>query len=119
MSLTLVQSVASPVRLFASSHMTLGRYGTALWIDSHTEDYFGHSNHGQRLAGSILTMEESEYLDDSDNVDPSNQIASSVMASIVFGVKEHDEWVRLALDEEEGRIAVACASGEISLCDYA
>ena len=33
----LKQTIAAPILMFSSSHMTLGPYGTALWIDNHAE----------------------------------------------------------------------------------
>lgn len=106
----LVRSIGSSIRLFAMSHVTLGLYGTALFIDSHTEDYFTHNDHGQRLAGELLTHVSDEG--------SSGQPASSGMASMVFGVREHDEWFRVAMDEEAGRIAVSRIDGGVSLFEY-
>jgi hypothetical protein len=112
-----IQTVASPVRLFAATDMALGSHGTALWIDSHTEDYFDHSDHGQRLASSVLTwmnVEHDSYIDSADLV----AFSATSVATTVFGVQESDGWVRAALDEEEGRVAVGSASGKISLWRY-
>lgn len=119
------QTIASPVRLFSLTHMAMGSYGTALWIDSHTEDYYGHSDSGQRLAGLLLTSaisDSSAEDNDSDESgggdDVSTHVASSVMASSTFNVREDDEWVRVALDDGEGRIAVGSKSGEIIVSQY-
>jgi hypothetical protein len=114
----LVQSIGSPIRLFAMSHVTLGQYGTALFIDSHTEDYFAHSDHGQRLAGKILTQ-VSDDQGGGQQAENSNFDTSSSMASMVFGVREHDEWFRVAMDEEAGRIVLSRINGGVSLFEYA
>jgi len=110
----LVQSIGSPVRLFALSHVALGPYGTALFIDSHTEDYFAHGDHGQRLAGEVLAQVLDESSDESGIYH-----SSSGMASMVFGVRPHDEWHCVAMDEEAGRIAVGCVDGGVTLFEYA
>jgi hypothetical protein len=112
----LVQALPSPLRLLAATHMAIGSHGTAVWIDSHTEDYFHHSNHGQRLAGSILTRVNVEH--DEIHIDPSSLIASHAVPTTVFGVQESDGWLHLALDEEEGRIAVGSTGGKISIWRY-
>ena len=36
--------------------MALGRYGTALWLDNHTEVWSGPSERGQRLAGRLVRV---------------------------------------------------------------
>jgi len=109
-----MQSIASPVRLHAPSPMVLGLHGTALWVDSHTEDYFGDSGHGQRLTGRILSDTEPH-----NDIEPSVHMPSNEMASIVFRVQEHDGWTRLAIDEGEGRVAVGAEAGAITLLEYA
>ncbi|TFK71671.1 hypothetical protein BDN72DRAFT_895502 [Pluteus cervinus] len=106
---TLRQTIGSPVRLFATSHMVIGTYGTAIWFDSHTEDYFGHADRGQRLAGRSLRTEPVE----------DEGVVLSSAATCVYGVREVDAWVRLAMCEEEGIIAVGAADGEISIRKYA
>jgi hypothetical protein len=109
----LAQIIDSPVRLFASPQMTLGKYGTAVWFDSHTEDYFGQSDRGQRLAGRVLDTRLC-----ADRIGDVSGQAPNVMASTVFGVRELDGWIRLAIDEEEGRLAVGCVDGDIVLFEY-
>lgn len=113
----LVQSIGSPIRLFAMSHVALGQYGTALFIDSHTEDYFAYSDHGQRLAGELLTQ-VSDDEGSGQQAESSNYHTSSGMASMVFGVREHDEWFGIAMDEEAGRIALSRINGGVSLFEY-
>src|SRR5882757_5160569 len=48
----LCETIPSPVRLHATSDMSFGSYGTAIWTDTHTD--FGPANRGQRLAGAFL-----------------------------------------------------------------
>ncbi|KAG6909365.1 hypothetical protein DXG01_000804 [Tephrocybe rancida] len=108
--------IGSPVRLFSKYHMAIGSHGTAVWIDSHTEDYFGRGDCGQRLAGSrpleILDVEDEDFYEDS------NEMESS-MDSSVFGYCEYDEWGRVAVDEEEGRIAIGHLNSTIVVHEYA
>jgi len=110
-----VQSLASPVRLLAPSHAVLGPYGTALWIDNHTEDYFMQP--GQRLAGRLLRDGDSAG-QGATGPGPPSEIPSDTMASTVYAVREHDDWLHVALDEQEGRIAVGNRNGKISLLEY-
>lgn len=107
------ETIGSPVRLHASSDMAIGPYGTAIWTDSHTEDYFGHAYCGQRLAGTFLLVGDIK----DDQVELSDQIANAAAAS-VYSVQEQDSWVRLALDEAEGRIILGCDDGRISVLEY-
>ncbi|KAL0953985.1 hypothetical protein HGRIS_005143 [Hohenbuehelia grisea] len=104
-----IQTIASPVRLFSATHMVLGPYGTALWLDSHTEDYFGQSDRGQRLASRLLSL----VPDEEDDGSP-----ASATASTIYDVHEEDSWVRVALQEEEGRIVVGRSDGVITVYDY-
>lgn len=104
---TPVQTIGSPVRLFTPSSVALGRYGTALWLDSHTEDWMGPSDHGQRLAGRILTA-----------TGESSTSQHGSHASIVFRVRDDDLWNKVAIDEESGRIAVGYVNGSITLFEY-
>jgi hypothetical protein len=113
----LCETIGSPVRLHAISNMTFGPYGTAIWTDSHTEDYFGHANRGQRLAGAFLRGRDIQDEEDDKEVELSDQIANAAAAS-VYSVQEEDSWVSLALDEAEGRIIVGYDDGRISLLEY-
>ncbi|KAJ8489232.1 hypothetical protein ONZ45_g13665 [Pleurotus djamor] len=103
-----VQTIASPVRLFSTTDMALGSYGTALWIDTHTEEYFSPDS-GQRLAAHTLN-------DVTPEDDP--EMPQTSMASAVFDLNPGDTWVRLAMHEAEGRIAIGHATGEITFFDY-
>lgn len=104
---TPVQTIGSPVRLFSPSSVALGRYGTALWLDSHAEDWVGPSDCGQRLAGRIL-MATGE----------SSTSQRSSGASMVFRVRHDDLWNKVAINEESGRIAVGYVNGSITLYEY-
>ncbi|KAJ7105105.1 hypothetical protein C8R43DRAFT_1092170 [Mycena crocata] len=109
----LMRTFASPIRLFARSDMVLGSYGTALWIDSHTEDYFEHAVEGQRLAGTLFTT-----VDPGEEVVALSDQVASATASMVYQVREDDGWIRIAIDEEEGKIAVGTATAEIMIFEY-
>ncbi|KAF8166639.1 hypothetical protein K438DRAFT_1730747 [Mycena galopus ATCC 62051] len=109
----LMRTFASPIRLFARWDMVLGAYGTALWIDSHTEDYFDHAVEGQRLAGTLFTTVEYGAA-----VVPLDEQGISATASMVYQVREDDGWVRIAIEEEEGDIAVGSSTAEITIFRY-
>lgn len=111
----LLESIASPVRLHATSDMAIGPYGTAIWTDSHTEDYFNHSDRGQRVAGMLkryIVNDEGE-----EEVELSDQVATASAAS-VYAYQEEDGWVRIAMDETEGRIFLGHDDGHISVLEY-
>ncbi|KAH7890969.1 hypothetical protein F5I97DRAFT_113044 [Phlebopus sp. FC_14] len=108
-----IQTIGSPVRLFGLSTLALGRYGTVLWLDNHTQDWLGPSELGQRLAGKML-----DPLQGLVRAAPAEQIESS-RASMVFCVSEDDTWNRVAMDEESGRIAIGYTNGAITLLEYA
>lgn len=97
--------------------MVLGSCGSALWIDSHTEDYFGHSDCGQRLAGRYSSGLMSGD-DEDEEATLSDQLASTAATSI-YRFQEANSWVRLTLDECEGRVAIGHVDGEISILGYA
>ncbi|KAF5386335.1 hypothetical protein D9757_006706 [Collybiopsis confluens] len=138
----LSQMIVSPVRLFAITDMVLGPYGTAVWLDSHTEDFFYHGDVGQRLAGVVVTPsppdseapEEGKRNDDEagdedrdaqdESPDESHATAgertsTQMTATIVFGAHESDDWTKIAIDEGHGRVAVGAVNGEIMIDDYA
>lgn len=96
--------------MLAPYSMALGPYSTALWIDSDTEDYFGHGDSGQRLAGYRLEEEEPE--------EPVDIVQVSKKAGMVFDFREADCWVKVAVDDVEGRIALADENGMILLSRY-
>lgn len=104
---TLRRTIPSPVRLFSTSHMALGKYGTAVWFDNGAEDDFGQADRGQRLAGMLLTAPNS----DGDTV--------AVGSLSVHEYADTDRWVKVAVCEEEGKIAVAAVDGTITIRSYA
>lgn len=89
--------------------MALGSHGMAIWLDSHTEDYFGRGDRGQRLAGCLLPTKDDVKEDSAPD---------STTRSSVFGISEDDKWVRVALSEEEGRIVVGSSNGCVSVLEY-
>jgi hypothetical protein len=97
--------------------MAIGSYGTAIWIDSHTEDYFGRGDMGQRLAGSFHTITATG--EGNDETTALEARIESTTDSSVFDISEEDRWVRVAVDEGEGRIAVGSVDGMITILDYA
>jgi len=109
------ETIGSPVRLFAASDLAIGPYGTAVWIDSHTEDYFFRADRGQRLAGKFSPYVGTE---EGEEVELSDQIANATATS-VYSYHEEDSWVRIALDEEEGRIFLGRVDGLITVLEYA
>ncbi|KAF5316202.1 hypothetical protein D9619_006279 [Psilocybe cf. subviscida] len=131
------ETIGSPVRLHATSDMAIGSYGTAIWTDSHTEDFYGHADRGQRVAGrfsrrnlrpsgsvKVEREREGEGLgtgvpeeEDEEGEDVSDQVASAVATS-VYVHQEEDSWVRIALDETEGRIFLGRDDGCIEVLEY-
>ncbi|KAF8661383.1 hypothetical protein AX16_001476 [Volvariella volvacea WC 439] len=120
---TLRQMIGAPVRLFAVSHMIVGKYGTAVWLDSHSEDHFGSADYGQRIAGRILTK-PSHYNENikcnppAGGIANSKDMASESKAIMEFDFSEDDRWTKVAMVEEEGRLAVASTHGEVLVYDY-
>ncbi|KAJ3717743.1 hypothetical protein C8R42DRAFT_151249 [Lentinula raphanica] len=109
----LSQTIVSPIRLFSITDMALGPYGTAIWLDNHTDYY---EEVGQRLAGLMLTkLSNNKEGAGSDNAPPDQ---FSTKASTVFCAHETDDWNRVAMDESEGRIAVGSIKGNILIEDY-
>ncbi|KAH7921201.1 hypothetical protein BV22DRAFT_1132472 [Leucogyrophana mollusca] len=115
-----VQTIASPVRLFSQSTVVLGRYGTALYLDSHTEDWFGPSDRGQRLAGKMLGSADDIGDDATENQGTNGEGGGSKRrrGEMVLGVQEDDLWNRIAVDEESGRVALGCVNGDIEMFEY-
>lgn len=97
--------------------MSIGSYGTAIWTDSHTEDYFDRADQGQRLAGSFHPLPVMSY--DEDATPRHETRIESTGESTVFDISEEDQWVRVAVDEEEGRIALGSTEGMITILNYA
>ncbi len=111
----LKRTIAAPLLLFSSGYMALGSYGTALWIDDHAEDHHSADTRGQRVAGLFCP----KLLEAADSTDELDEWKTSTMAATVYGVQKGEVWSRLAMDEEEGRIAIGCSDGQILINDYA
>ncbi|KAG6816277.1 hypothetical protein H0H87_007314 [Tephrocybe sp. NHM501043] len=108
--------MGSPVRLLSKYHMALGSRGTAVWIDTHTESYYGRADSGQRLAASrpppLLDPDDDEFADNSHEVEISMNVSTIEYCG-------DDGWAHVAVDEEEGKIAVGHLDGTITLYEYA
>lgn len=137
----MAHSIPSPIRLFTPSDMVLGRRGTALWLDA--QAYEGGpaqaGDHGQRIAGRMLAAPSSSFSsaggpggsgggdaaegggEGGDRVSPGwfGEERAGGGAMVFHMQKEDDGWNRLALDEEEGRIAVGTVYGRVHLFEYA
>lgn len=135
----MAHSIPSPIRLFTPSDMVLGRRGTALWLDA--QAYEGGpaqaGDHGQRIAGRMLTATsssapslsagapgesgEGEAEGGGDRVSAGwfGEERAGADATVFHMQEEDDGWNRLALDEEEGRIAVGTVYGRVHLFEYA
>jgi hypothetical protein len=61
---------------------------------------------GQRLAGTLLS-----------SIEVPDQAAAAT-DNMVFNVREKDGWVRIAIEEQEGRIAVGTSKAEITISEY-
>ncbi|KAH9832661.1 uncharacterized protein C8Q71DRAFT_777549 [Rhodofomes roseus] len=139
---TMAHSIPSPIRLFTPSDMVLGRRGTALWLDAQAYESgpAQAGDHGQRIAGKVLASAGAELDRDKPSstgeVDVAGQGGEEVGAgadsvspgwyseervqTMVFHMQEEDDgWNKLAMDEDEGRIAVGTVSGQVHLFDYA
>lgn len=105
----LVETISAPVRLFSVPDMAIGSFGTALWLDSHTEDFYGMAT-GQRLAGRSLVIDvDAEEIDDTGR---------SSLATSCYERHEQDNWTRIALDEEDAKIALASDAGNITVMEF-
>ena len=82
----------------------------AIWLDSHAENYVGRGDQGQRLAGCLIAAK--------DSIEEVLAPGDTTTRPSVFDVSEDDRWVRVALSEEEGRIAVGSSDGFISVLEY-
>lgn len=120
-----IRSMSSPVQLTSITQMALGSYGTGIWFDNYAEDYYGPGA-GQRLAGIFTSLPPHSGSDDDDDDDSDNQhgtVAATtsvpqIEASSIFATRRQDVWVSIALDEQEGRIALGRADGSVELLEY-
>ena len=123
-------TITSNMRLFTPSDMTIGHYGTALWIDAQSEpDSPQAGDLGQRLAGQTLSLNPAQG-DRADNLPVSLLLSSelegkldisySFAAQPVFQVWDtYSEWAKVAVEEKEGRIALGSVEGRVHVLDYA
>lgn len=95
--------------------MTIGSYGTALWFSDCAEEDDPADISGQRVAG-LFCQKLSEEADSTDELDGWK---TSTMAATVYAIQKGGGWSRLAMDEEEGRIAIGSYDGHILINDYA
>ena len=100
-----IQTISAPLRLFAQSDMAIGDFGTLVWIDTHTEDYFLQAASGQRVVGRGL--------------DGDSDTTQATASGSVFNMHEGNGWHRLAVDERHSRIAIGMADGKITVLDFA
>ncbi|KAI0694575.1 hypothetical protein C8T65DRAFT_666621 [Cerioporus squamosus] len=145
----IVHQLASPVRLFTPSDMVLAPYGTALWLDASTDPttLSQAGDHGQRIASKVLTLTPLPRIDRAlraaqgppdDRVSPGPgewEWANVVMQESDSGVarageagrevsvlhvqETHELWSRLAVNEEEGQVAVGYVDGRVAIYSYA
>ena len=111
-------TIGSPwtVSLFGQSAIALGRYGTALWLDNHTEEWLWPSERGQRLAGWVARFDGDAATATATDAEPT--VPESSGASMVFCARDDDAWTRIAMEEEAGRIALGHTDGTITLLEY-
>ncbi|KAH6915812.1 hypothetical protein BKA70DRAFT_1216132 [Coprinopsis sp. MPI-PUGE-AT-0042] len=109
------QTLGAPVRLFSPTDMVLGPYGTAMWIDNHTEDEFGQAEQGQRLASRVT---QPLHEDEAEELELTDQESSTTKAGSVLLYNEDVTWGKVAIDEEEGIVAVGGIDGRISVLGY-
>ena len=127
----LVDSMPSPIRLFTPTDMVIGPYGTALWLDAQTDPIAlsQAGDRGQRIAGKVLRWPPppaEETNGPRHAVDLQVQLSEGDTnaghgwkSGMVFHLREeNEEWGRLAVCEDEGRIAVSCVDGRILVYDY-
>ncbi|KAH9926982.1 uncharacterized protein B0H18DRAFT_1210872 [Fomitopsis serialis] len=127
---TMAHSIPSPIRLFTPSDMVLGRRGTALWLDAQAYDGgpAQAGDHGQRVAGKVLPVTgalggratgEGEGAVGEEG-EPDRWHGEERAQTMTFHMQEDDDgWNKLALDEEEGRVAVGTVDGRVHLFEYA
>jgi hypothetical protein len=125
----LTGSIGSPVRLNATTDLAVGAYGTAVWVDSHTEKYYRHAESGQRVAGTFAKLTKRNVNPDDSEDDEENSeeevgttpsdLGAATAASFIYAHKEEDSWLNLAIDEEEGVIFLGCNDGAIDVVEYA
>jgi len=86
-------------------HMAIGSHGTIIYVDNHTQNYQGQ---GQRLAGNRID----ETIVNEGLVPHTRELSE-------YHSIEQDGWTKIALQEEEGTIAIGHIDGRIMVFDYA
>lgn len=130
-------SITSNMRLFTPSDMTIGEYGTAVWIDAQSDlnTTSQAGDLGQRLAGQILESRtnHSAYGSQEDSraglrgvlmlTSETERKALPQYGSVAqptFGIwGTFSEWAKVAVEEKEGRIALGSVEGRVHIMDYA
>ncbi|OCH89152.1 hypothetical protein OBBRIDRAFT_778851 [Obba rivulosa] len=135
----MVHSVASPLRLFTPSDILLGRRGTALWLEALPDPSVPEqaADFGQRVAGKVLVQPRhlphvrevggnralpgyvSEALSGSQSAAEWEEVAARNVTVFRETASDDETWIRMALEEDEGKIAIADAEGTILLTEYA
>ena len=114
----MAHAISSPLRLFTPSDMVLAPSGTALWLDASTDSATPSQagDHGQRIAGRVLPAPAPPREGEGEGA----RWWGEGGGPMVFHMQEEDDgWNRLALDEEEGRVAVGTVYGRVHLIEYA
>lgn len=140
----MIASINSPVRIFTPSDSALGEYGTVLWLDAQTDlsAVAQAGDRGQRVAGKLLDFPQQPRPTQAEQLprhavdlvaSPDGEVTapgslsngasgegaplgSGLMAFLIQ--EEKDDWVRVAMCEEEGLIAIGTVSGGISVYKY-
>lgn len=94
------QKIASHVLFGDMIEMTIGSRGTIIYVDKDLPGY-----EGLRLVGNRM--------DESDRPVP------RIRESSEYHSTEQDDWTSIALQEEEGTIAIGDEDGRIVVFDYA
>ncbi|EMD36253.1 hypothetical protein CERSUDRAFT_115210 [Gelatoporia subvermispora B] len=137
----MVHSMPSPVRIFSPSALVLGQRGTALWLEARPDPSVPEqaADLGQRVAGMVLSQPRRlppvrevggnrvmpGYVAEAPAIGTSERAVEREDARkkriSVFHETEADEntWLRVALEDNEGKVAVATANGSILLAEYA
>ncbi len=103
------QVIESPAQYGTLRDMAIGSYGTIIYVD--TEGHFGPDEFGQRLAGTRIVGHSGSVT--------GGEVDSAVQRTSVFMTSERNEWMKIALQEQEGKIAVGHQGGQITILDYA
>jgi hypothetical protein len=136
----IVDSIPSPIRIFTPADMTVGPYGTALWLDAQTDGAPSQAgDRGQRIAGKVLRflprpseegapprhpVDLQAQIMDGETTTEQEVVANKASDEeprhvMLFHLKEDSEqWGRLEVSDDEGKLAVSCVDGRILVYDY-